>query len=164
MIFVTSGTGHYGFSRLIEEMDKIAADIDDTVIMQVGHTKYVPHNCTYFDFCPPEQIEQKMKEATVIVCHCGVGTIMQAIRLDKPFILVPRMKKYDENVDDHQLEIAKELSKKGIPVVYEIIDLKSCLLKVGKEGSHLNLDRDDSLVTRLRDYLRMLETQIHHEV
>ena len=63
---------------------------------------------------PQEQFNNLIKEADLVITHGGVGSIMSAVKLGKKVIAVPRLKKYDEHVNDHQLEIVDTFKKQGI--------------------------------------------------
>jgi len=125
-IFVMVGTAP--FQRLVEKMDKIAKTLEEKVIMQIGRTNYRPKNTEYFDFVDYEKIRELNKNAKVVISHAGVGSIMTALEERAPLILVPRLKKYGEHNDDHQLEIAKMLKKQGLAeVVYDVEELSYIL-------------------------------------
>ena len=48
MIFVTVGTNY--FESLIASVDKVAPNINEKIICQIGKNKYLPSNCDYFRF------------------------------------------------------------------------------------------------------------------
>jgi UDP-N-acetylglucosamine transferase subunit ALG13 len=147
----------YKFERLIKEMDEIAGRTDEEVIMQIGETAYEPKNATYFKFASREEMDGLYEAARVVVCHAGVGSIFTALDHGKPVIAVPRRKKYGEHVDDHQLEIARELEKEGaIIAIYNISDLEKALHSIGANPVHIGSERM-RLVNALRDYVRELE-------
>ena len=125
MIFVTVGSHYQGFDRLIKKMDEIAGKTDEKVIMQIGHTNYKPVNAEYFDFVDDfGKIEQLNRNARVVVSHAGAGSILTALKLGTSVIVVPRLKKYNEHMDDHQLEIAEAMSKNGsVKVTYDLSSL-----------------------------------------
>ncbi|AFV24614.1 beta-1,4-galactosyltransferase [Methanolobus psychrophilus R15] len=129
MIFVTVGSHYQGFDRLIKKMDEIAGRIDEKVIMQIGHTEYKPVNAEYFDFVDDfEKVEQLNMDARVVVSHAGAGSILTALKLGTPVIIVPRLKKYNEHMDDHQLEISEAMSSvKGVVSVYDIQSIEGHL-------------------------------------
>ena len=151
MIFVTVG-GMHGFDRLVTEMDRIAGEIDERVVMQIGTTPYDPRNCEHYSFMPAKEMDDLYAGARVVVCHAGIGSILTARRHNKPLVLVPRMKRYGEHIDDHQLEIARQMEARGVPVVYELGNLQSAIenattthVPESGGGSHL--------VGRLKEYL-----------
>ena len=155
MILVIIGM-MYKFERLIKEMDKIAGRTDEEVIMQIGETAYEPKNATYFKFASREEMDGLYEAAKVVVCHAGVGSIFTALDHGKPVIAVPRRKKYGEHVDDHQLEIARELEKEGrITVVCDVDELEKVLRTI-TNPAHVGSERT-KLVNALKGYIRGLE-------
>lgn len=155
MILVIVGL-MYGFERLVKEMDEIAGRIYEDVIIQIGKTTYEPKNAEYFRFTSNEEIDRLYENARVVVCHAGVGSILTALEHGKSVIAVPRGKKYGEHVDDHQLEIARELEKEGrITVVHDIGELEDVLTNVSA-GSVVKVEKDNRLVRELKEYLSRL--------
>jgi len=146
MILVTVGTHVRGFERLVRKMDDIASKIPEEVIIQIGNTSYKPQHAKYFSFKSYQEMEQYIKEARVIVCHGGAGTILLALKNGKTVISVPRLKEYNEVLVDHQLDLVYTLAnEKRIIAVYNLdllekalnIDLKKLTPSNGKNGQHL---------------------------
>jgi len=155
LIFVTVG-GMRAFERLVREMDRIAGELDEQVVMQLGSTDYEPKNCDYFRFMPRKDIEKYYADARIIVCHAGSGSILTALEHNKPLILVPRMKIYGEVFDDHQLEIARDMERRGTTIVYDISNLKSAIKNVNT--NLLKLSSGKNLVGALKEYLDQLDS------
>lgn len=154
MIFVTVGTHYQGFDRLIKKMDEIAAKIDDEVIMQIGHTEYEPKNAKWFKFLGYNEIINYMAKSDILICHGGAGTLLDVLCLNKPIIIVPRLKKYDEAYDDHELELGESLKKtKNVLIVPNMENLERNITELNLEIL-TNLKNDKKLVNFLRDYLR----------
>lgn len=128
MIFVTVGNHNQGFDRLIVKMDEIAGKIDEEVIMQIGYTNYKPLNADYFSFIDSfEEIKRLNRDSRVVVSHAGAGSILTALKQKTPVIAVPRLQKYNEHINDHQLEIAHAMSDdKNITIVYNVESLEDC--------------------------------------
>ena len=128
MIFVTVGTHEQGFERLIKEVDELRKnnEIDEDVFMQIGYCDYKPKYCDYKKMLTVEEMNKKMEEARIIITHGGPGSIMLPFQINKVPIMVPRMKMFNEHVDDHQVKFTKKLesNKKVIPV-YDISMLKT---------------------------------------
>ena len=108
MILVTCGTQQQQFTRLFEYVEQL--NINDEVIMQLGHTQFNTRHQSY-DFST--SFEEDIKRADIIITHGGVGTIMNGLLNNKKVIVVPRLSKYNEHVDDHQLEITSKLTNLG---------------------------------------------------
>ena len=155
MIFVTVG-GMRGFERLVCQMDLIAGELEEHVMMQIGSTDYEPRNCDYSRFMPRDDMKKLYAGARVVVCHAGIGSILTAVKHKKPLILVPRIKRYGEHIDDHQLEIAREMESRGITVVYDISNLQSAVENA--DIVPIEIKGETALVHMLKEYLDQLET------
>ena len=123
------------------------------MIIQVGHTDYEPENAEWFRFIDPEKINEIYNNADIIVAHAGAGTLLDAIYFEKDIVVVPRIKKYNEHIDDQQLELAKTLEKSGKALaVYDIKDLDHIIKKTAKmEKTIFNNDKD--LTNYLKEFL-----------
>ena len=115
MILVMLGTQNNSFHRLLEEIDKLIMDgqIKEDVVVQAGYTKYESSNMKIFDFILSEELENLEQQASCIITHGGVGSIIGSIEKDKKVIAVPRLKQYGEHVNDHQLDIIQSFDKLG---------------------------------------------------
>lgn len=113
MIYVTVGTMFLDFPRLILKMDEIALHIDEPVIVQKGMGSTAPVHCEFFDFLPRDEVLSLQREARVIVCHAGIGCVSDALNLERPLIVVPRLKRFNEHMNDHQLDLARAVERRG---------------------------------------------------
>lgn len=151
MIFVTVGSHYQGFDRLVKKMDEIAGKIDEKVIMQIGNTKYKPVNAEHFEFAEYSKIQKLNSDARIVVSHAGVGSILTALEQKTHLIIFPRLKRYSEVVDDHQLEIAKELSENpNVTIVNDVEDLEESLKTI---FSFVEESSENRLVYSLKKYI-----------
>lgn len=158
MIFVTVGTHYQGFERLIKKMDEIAGRINDEVIMQIGYTNYEPKNAKWFRFLEYEKMLELIKKSDVIICHGGAGTLLDSLQFNKPVIIFPRLKKFNEVYDDHELELAEALESMGKAIaVYDIEKLEDAIKKAISMKSKL-IKRSRRLVNFLKEYLQGIDT------
>ncbi|MDI6644160.1 MAG: PssE/Cps14G family polysaccharide biosynthesis glycosyltransferase [Methanobacteriaceae archaeon] len=154
MIFVTVGTHNQGFERLIKKMDEIAPNLDDEVIMQIGYTDYNPKNVEWFKFLEYNDINNLYDKADLIVSHAGAGTLLDSLNYQKPIIVVPRLKKFGEIIDDQQLELAEALGKRNRVIsINDIADLERCINQINNFDLK-SLKRDRNLKSFLSDSLR----------
>lgn len=114
MILVTVGMHTDGFMRLVVEMDRIAFETDEEVVMQIGHTPYSPRAARWFTFTSQKELDELASRARVVVSHAGAGSILSFLSCGKPLIVMPRLAKYGEHMDDHQLELAEALARNGM--------------------------------------------------
>ena len=155
MIFVTIGMHPEGFERLIRKMDEIAGKIKEEVVMQIGGTKYAPKNAKHFDFTTEQEIKELCRKARVVVTH-GAMSIVDALEQGTPVVAVPRLKKYGEVIDDHQLYLVQELERADkLTAVYDVEELEEALKKVGTQS--VRLVKDKRLVNALKEYIAKFE-------
>jgi UDP-N-acetylglucosamine transferase subunit ALG13 len=110
MVFVTIGSSHFGFDRLILEVDRLAGTgVLSDVVAQIGETTHEPRHCRWQRFLPPAQMQATMQNADFVICHAGCGTLEDGLRLRRKMIVVPRLARLKEAPDDHQWEIARLL-------------------------------------------------------
>ena len=132
MILVLLGTQNNSFHRLLEEIDKNIEDgtISEEVIVQAGYTKFNSKNMKIFDLIPKEKLEELQENASLIITHGGVGSIVSSIEKNKKVIAVPRLHEYGEHVNNHQKEIVMDFDKKGYIIgIEKVEDLKEAIIK-----------------------------------
>lgn len=111
MIFLTIGT-QLGFDRLVQAVDAWAEqNPSETVIAQIGQGQYKPKYMEYTEFLSPTLLNQRMSEANLLVAHAGMGTLLTALRMQKPIVIMPRKAELKEQRNDHQFATAKWISK-----------------------------------------------------
>ncbi len=134
MILVTVGSSAYGFDRVVKLVDelKMEGKIKDRVTAQIGKGKYKPKKIEKtFKFKSWKEINKLNKKTDMIISHAGAGTIMTALRYNKPLICIPRLKELGEHTDNHQLEVANTLKKeKKVLVARNKSELLECIKKV----------------------------------
>jgi UDP-N-acetylglucosamine transferase subunit ALG13 len=113
LIFTTVGTHDAPFDRLVRRMDALAGETEEPVWIQVGHATVTPGRAPYRRFFLPEEYRRLFEESRTIVSHAGIGTLLEAARRRKPLVCVPRLRRFGEHWDDHQLEICRELARSG---------------------------------------------------
>lgn len=130
MILVTLGTQKFQMNRLIEAVDRIAPNYEDEFCIQIGYSTYEPVNCRYSRFYPTDQMKEMINNCNLLIAHAGVGTVMTGISAKRPIIVVPRLAKLAEHVDDHQCEIADAFANKGCVIKCTDTDkLAECIQK-----------------------------------
>lgn len=124
MIFVTVGTDEYPFDRLIREVDflKGRGIIREEVFIQIGFARYHPAHCPFAEILAFQEMEKKMREARIVVTHGGPGSIMPLLYSGKIPVVVPRLKRYGEVVDDHQVSFTRKLENEGRIILVEAIE------------------------------------------
>lgn len=52
-----------------------------------------------------------MEKSDIVVTHGGTGAIIGAVKKGKKVIAVPRLARFGEHVDDHQLQLIEQFEK-----------------------------------------------------
>ena len=132
MIFVVLGTQKFQLNRLLQKLDEYVEQglLTDEIYAQIGNSTYKPRHYAYKDFMDKKEFDATIAKADLVIAHSGVGTIITAIHAKKPVVVFPRLAKYKEHVDDHQLDIARAFEmKKYVLCCYENDDLLEKIIK-----------------------------------
>lgn len=113
MIFVTLGSQKFQFNRLVRKIDDLAGEkvITEEIFAQIGYSDYPPKNFLYKDFLGREEFGEQMARSQIVITHGGTGAIIQAVKKRKKVIAVPRLAKFAEHVDDHQIQLLKQFEE-----------------------------------------------------
>ena len=142
MIFVTVGTHEQPFDRLIEYIDKLVEKgaIKEEVIMQIGYSTYEPKHCKFSKLIPYQDMVKNVQDARIVISHGGPASFIMPLQYGKIPVVVPRQKKFNEHVNDHQLEFSKEVAarQKNIIVVEDIEGLEKVICDYEELCANLN--------------------------
>jgi UDP-N-acetylglucosamine transferase subunit ALG13 len=156
VIFVTVGT-QLGFDRLIRTVDDWAgAGRGRDVFAQTGESAYRPRHIEHAAFVDPEECRRVMERADAIVAHAGMGTILGALELGRPLVVMPRMAALGEHRNDHQLATARRLSELGrITVAADERELARALDALGADSvqDRIGPHASSRLITALSDFI-----------
>ena len=129
MIFVTVGTHEQPFNRLLRIIDNMIErkEITEEVIVQKGYSDYELKNCKSYKIIGYDEMKKYIEDARIIVSHGGPASFIAPISIGKIPIVVPRQKKYNEHVNDHQLEFTRQVEQRMNNIIVaetemEIID------------------------------------------
>lgn len=132
MIFVTVGTHEQPFNRLIKEIDNLKQKgiIKEEVIIQTGFSTYEPRYCKWEKIFPYEKMLEYVREARIVITHGGPASFIMALQEGKIPIVVPRQKKFNEHINDHQLEFCTYVAEnmKNIILICDIEKLENTIV------------------------------------
>lgn len=121
-VFVTVGTNHYDFSRMLKLVDECLLLLNQQVelTLQYGFStlekSYSNSKCE--KMFSREEAEYYYANSDLVFSHCGIGSIYNSLNFNRPTVIIPRLAKYNEFSDDHQLQIAREIATN--PLVFMI--------------------------------------------
>lgn len=114
MIFVTVGTHEQPFNRLIEKIDELKRNqvITEDVIIQTGFSTYEPQFCQWSKMLPYSEMIENVSKARIVITHGGPSSFIMPLQIGKIPIVVPRQHQFNEHVNDHQVEFARNVAQR----------------------------------------------------
>jgi UDP-N-acetylglucosamine transferase subunit ALG13 len=151
MIFATVGTSVIPFDRLFRALDELPGD--EPLVVQQGPSSVCPAGATSLDFLAFDDLVDLVRQARVVVTHAGVGTILVALANGRRPVVVPRLRRFAEAVDDHQLDFARRLAAAGLVTLVE--DTARLAEAIAGDGAAVATLRQEPgpLASELRDYI-----------
>lgn len=158
MIFVTLGTQDKPFERLLasieEQIEK--GNIIEEVVVQAGYTKFSTEKMQVFDLVDREEFVKLVNECNILITHGGVGSILTGLKNNKKVIACPRLYKYGEHMNDHQMQIVSVFAKEGYLLEYQENDDLGEVLKRVADFS------PKKFASNTEKFVNMIEQFIEH--
>ena len=166
-LFVSVGT-QFPFDRLVRTIDAWAGDRRDAeVFAQVGPSSYVPRHIECAPFISADECRRRAEEADAVIAHAGMGSILTALELGKPIVVMPRRADLDEHRNDHQMATARSLLAMGMVIVAfdeshlrEKLDQLEHLVGAGRRD--VKRHASPRLIATLREFARSGSYQPAH--
>ena len=157
-IFVSVGTHTQQFDRLFKELEAIKQRHPEwEIYAQTGYSQYKPMNCHLSDFLNEKQYGEWFSKADVVVSHGGAGTIIGTITRKKPLVIAPRLAKFGEHTNDHQLELAKAIEERGLAsIAVDISSLEEKIMQAYNSIGNFESGKN-KMAEELREYLLALK-------
>ena len=113
MIFVTLGSQKFQFNRLLQKLDELVEKgvITEEIFAQIGYSDYEPKHYQFQQFLSRDEFALWEGKADMVITHGGTGAIIGAVKKGKKVIAVPRLAKFGEHVDDHQLQLISQFEE-----------------------------------------------------
>ena len=122
-VFVTVGTNHYNFDRMLQHVESCLNLIeqDYEAVIQYGYSSPYSNEFTVQSehMLSRDDAEAAYANADLVFSHCGIGSIYNSLYYNRPTVILPRLKKYSEFSDDHQLQIAREIAANPLVFLLE---------------------------------------------
>lgn len=120
MIFATVGSHpSFGFDRFLRALEALPAD---QLVVQYGPGAPPANALTAAPWMAFAEVVDHIERAEKVISHAGTGTILCARRAGHTPLVVPRLRRFGETVDDHQLDLARALAQTGGIVLVEEVD------------------------------------------
>ena len=156
MVFITLGSQKFQFNRLLKAVDELLDEnlIDDDVLAQIGYSDYTPKNFKYKSFLDRDEFAEVVNKSDVVITHGGTGAIIGAVKKGKKVIAVPRLAKYGEHVDDHQLQIVEQFSESDlISKCLDCSELANIIKDTKCHEFKKYISNTQTIIDNIREYL-----------
>ena len=156
MILVTLGTQDKSFTRLLDSIQEQINNgkIKDKVIVQAGFTKYDSKDMEIFDLIDRDKFSDLIKKCDLLITHGGVGSILTGLKNNKKVIVCPRLSKYKEHMNDHQVQIVDRFYEAGYILRYNDGDnLGDILKKVDKFKPNKYKSNTSNFIKIIEDFI-----------
>ncbi|ERL43164.1 putative glycosyltransferase [Lactiplantibacillus paraplantarum] len=158
MIFVTVGTHEQPFNRLLKAMDDYAAITNEKILIQSGYSTYVTKYAQSTDFITANDMKKNIRDARIVITHGGPSSFMEVLENKKIPIVVPRLKKYAEHVNNHQFTFAEEFNKEYKDIII-VNNLKTMPEVIGNYDK-LASQRKDNLTEHNKQFNQQFEQMV----
>lgn len=159
MIFVTLGSQKFQFDRLLQKLDELVTKgvVSEKIVAQIGASTYMPQNYEYVPFMDREQFANTMDQCDIVITHGGTGVIISAVKKGKKVIAIPRLAKYKEHVDDHQLQLLHQFDDlQLICACYDLEDLEEKYLGIRDMKFKEYVSNTNVIIESIEEYLKTL--------
>ena len=154
MIFVTLGSQKFQFNRLLKAVDEL--DTEEEIFAQIGYSDYKPQHYKYKEFLDREEFAAWEEKADIVITHGGTGAIIGAVKKGKKVIAVPRLAKYGEHVDDHQIQLIGQFRNLNLIYACMDCDLKKALEVVNNTTYNEYKSNTDKIIKSLEEFIEGL--------
>jgi UDP-N-acetylglucosamine transferase subunit ALG13 len=129
-LFATVGAT-LSFDRLVDSVAtlKLRGEISEEVLIQTGIGGLSPDGLAVVETLTYDEIQAAVREADIVVCHGGTGSIITALRQGCRVIVMPRLFEKGEHYDNHQSAITNAFVARGLVEVAHSTEELSGALK-----------------------------------
>ncbi len=136
MIFVTLGNQNFQFNRLLKKLEVSIRDsiINEEVVAQVGYTNFKSDLFKTIKFLGKEDFDNYIMKSNFVISHAGTGSIISCLKARKKVIVAARQSKFNEHIDDHQIEILNAFAEKKLIIKLnnDLTDFYEKIEKIGE--------------------------------
>jgi UDP-N-acetylglucosamine transferase subunit ALG13 len=165
MIFVTVGSS-MAFDRLVHAVDEWAGLHGRTdVFAQIGQSDYHPKYIKVVRFMDPSEFRERVSSSSLVVAHAGMGSIITALEIGKPIVVMPRREHLGETRSDHQVATARHFEQQpNIIVAYDETELAAKI----EQAERLPLadralpEASLRLISTVRDFINTRRCRPHY--
>lgn len=154
LLFATVGAT-LPFDRLVDSIAQLKAEgaIPEEVFIQTGVGGHRPAGLEVVETLPFDKVQALLRDASIVVCHGGTGSLITALRQGCQVISVPRLSELGEHYDDHQAQITDAFVARGLVLTANTVDELRTALETARTRKPVLATTDP---VQLQSYLRDL--------
>ena len=132
------------FDRLVDTVAKLHEDgvISERIVLQTGVGGRRPEGIEVFETLPFDEVQALLRDASIVICHGGTGSLITALREGCHVIAIPRLHELGEHYDDHQLEITEAFAQRGLARSARSVADVEAALKAARTGARVMATTD----------------------
>ena len=154
LLFATVGAT-LPFDRLVDSVAALKAEgaIPEEVVIQTGVGGRRPEGLEVVETLPFDKVQALLRDASIVICHGGTGSLITALRQGCHVISMPRLAELGEHYDDHQAQITEAFVARGLVLAANTVDELRAALQQARARERVLATTDP---VQLQDYLREL--------
>lgn len=145
------------FDRLVQMVDRWAAEMNRTdVFAQIGESNYEPLHLKWTKWLSRQEYDQCIRQSTSVIAHAGTGTIIQVLSHKKPLLVVPRLSRFQETRNDHQVATAAQFASSGhLLIAHDESEFRHTVSKLEHfvSSTQINPQASRALLDRIRCFV-----------
>jgi UDP-N-acetylglucosamine transferase subunit ALG13 len=157
MVFVTLGSQKFQFDRLLKAVDDLVENgtITEEVFAQSGYSDYKPQHYRSKPFLDRDEFAEWEAKADIVITHGGTGAIIGAVKKGKKVIAVPRLAKYGEHVDDHQLQLIEQFENQNLICgLHDCDEMQQALLFVKEHPFDAYQSNTQTIIDSIEEFMK----------
>jgi UDP-N-acetylglucosamine transferase subunit ALG13 len=160
--FVTVGNPTQAFCRLLDAVAEVQSELPTPITVQHGSTPFSATGCIAREYVDREEFAELLAKSSIFIAHAGAGCILEAIRAGKLPIVMARLRKHREHIDDHQLQLTEALESEGrVIVISSAADLRAAIpVALQRQQNPAPTVTEPPLVGMVRDVLRAAQDRL----
>ena len=96
----------------------------------------------------------------MLITHAGTGVIVNAVKKGKKVIAIPRLAKYGEHVDNHQIQLIQQFDELNfIEPCYEVDSLENALKQVKEKDYKKYVSNTEKIIESIKEFIYNSEDQ-----
>jgi UDP-N-acetylglucosamine transferase subunit ALG13 len=152
VILVTTGTNGSPFDRLLCAVGELS--VDEELVVQHGPSTLRANGASHTSYLPFADLEALVRRARLVITHGGVGSILLTLMNRRRPVVVPRLARHGEAIDDHQLVLARRLEELGlVTLVTDVSALAGTLASVDPDLGETRVDGAESLAGDVKAFI-----------